>query len=236
MSRYSLCFGYLPHGEKFKHGVEGDGQGDADTFEVVDYERARHLGTDTLWFFDKFQPVTVDAERIPFIGKPTKMEPHLVCSLPCLACQSRDLHGQVAQEALRGTYLEVDETATLETLPDYCLEALALQELLGQLGFQAEELLFMPRDEGLYVAVAINDPRVVEQMQGDTVYPIKAVDLPSGVTSKSVIMRWATCAVLWHRASPEVRKGVLAKSKVKNRAADIKTDLANAGLLNVRQN
>ena len=228
MNTHALCFGYLPNGEKFEY--------DGDTFESIGYERAMHLEDKTLWFFDKFQPVLIDPERLETIGSPTKASPHTLCKAPCIACQGGDPRAMQAQDVLQHVKMTLDENVTLDDITGPHVEVLALLEILVQLGFSFDELAFMPSERDLSVAIHIEDPEIVERMDGSEIYPLKALDLPPSMDWKPLFMTWGTSALAWRKATAEQRQALVARSKIKERASAIRDELDKMGLLPTRQN
>ncbi len=228
MVKHSLCFGYLPKEEKFEY--EGI------AFEVVASERAKNLEDGTLWFFDKFQPVNIDIARLEEIGSPTKAMPHMICTTPCIACQGGSPLAMLAQQALQNVKMELDENATIESLLPQHLEVLAMLELLMQLGFKFDQLAFMPSDSDLSVCIHLEDPEIIERMDGDEIYPVKVLDLPVDMDWKPLFLKWPTATVAWKKATAEQRKAVLAHSKVHGRMSAIRDELSKAGILPTPQN
>ena len=228
MSKHCLCFGYLPPGEAFEH--EGN------DFEVFDFERARLLSDKTLWFFDKYQPVYIDESRLEDLGSPTKAPPHHLCRTPCIACQGGDMRAVAAQELLQHVKMTLDESATLDDITGPHVEVLALYEILMRLGFPFEKLAFMPSEEVFSVAIHLDDPAVIERLDGDTVYVVKATDLPPGTDWKPLFLTWGTSALAWRKATPEQRQALVDRSKIKELAIAIRDELDKMDLLPTRQN
>jgi hypothetical protein len=95
---------------------------------------------------------------------------------------------------------------------------------------------FMPSERSLSVAIHIEDPKVVERMDGDEIYAIKAMDLPPSMDWKPLFLTWGTSALAWRKATPEQRQALVARSKIRERASAIGDELDKAGLLPIRQN
>jgi len=132
--------------------------------------------------------------------------------------------------------IESDIPSDLNDLPIYCLEVLAMLELLEQLGFSSEELCFALLPDGLYWMVMVRAPKVIERLAGDTIYPIKAIDMPNGLQHKKIYLEMIKAATRWGKAERASRQLVLNDSKSQARKASLKVELASVGLLPERLN
>lgn len=141
-----------------------------------------------------------------------------------------------ALPAVQRVMIEPEMPNDLSDLPGYCLEVLAMLELLEQLGFSSEELCFALLPDGLYWMVMVQELRVIEQLDGDTIYPIKVVDMPSGLQLKEIYMSMIKAATRWGKAEQTSRQTVLNNSKSQARKAYLKVELASVGLLPERLN
>jgi hypothetical protein len=139
--------------------------------------------------------------------------------------------GIVMTEPCEQVVFDVGYLGELDDLPRYCLEALALLEMLEQLGFASEELCFALLSDGLYWMVMVHEARAIELLDGDTIYPIKAVDMPKGLQLREIYMAMIKAATRWGRAGAASRRAVLTASKVRSREGALKVELSSLELL-----
>jgi hypothetical protein len=144
--------------------------------------------------------------------------------------------GIVMTEPREQVVFDVGYLGELDDLPRYCLETLALLELLEQLGFASEDLCFALLSDGLYWMLMIHDAKAIEHLEGDTLYPIKAVDMPRGLQLREIYIEMIKAATRWGSAEQASRQEVLTASKARCREDALKEELARLALLPTPRN